>query len=54
MAKSIHRFLADQSGATAVEYALMATLIAVFIVGAVASIGTKLSSEFVEVSGVFQ
>ena len=44
-------FANDQSGATAIEYALIASLIAVAIVGALTSLGTKLSSEFGEVSG---
>ena len=44
-------FADDQSGATAIEYALIASLIAVAIVGALTSLGTKLSSEFGEVSG---
>jgi pilus assembly protein Flp/PilA len=44
-------FAGDESGATAIEYALIASLIAVAIVGALTSLGTKLSSEFGEVSG---
>jgi pilus assembly protein Flp/PilA len=32
--------LSDQSGATAIEYAMMAALIAVVIVGAVTALGT--------------
>ena len=35
---------------TAIEYALIASLIAVFIIGALSALGTKLSSEFAEVS----
>ena len=42
-------FLSNQDGATAIEYALIASLIAVFIVGALAALGTNLSSEFDEV-----
>ena len=49
MIKSIHTFLADQSGATAIEYALIASLIAVFLIGALSALGTNLSSEFAEV-----
>ena len=44
-------FAGDESGATAIEYALIASLIAVALVGALTSLGTKLSSEFMEVSG---
>ena len=49
MTKSVRMFLADQSGATAIEYALIASLIAVFLIGALAALGTNLSSEFAEV-----
>ena len=49
MVKSIRVFLADQSGATAIEYALLGSLIAVAIIGALSTLGTKLSSTFSEV-----
>ena len=49
MLKRVHDFLADASGATAIEYALLSGLIAVFIVAALQGLGTKLSSEFNEV-----
>lgn len=42
----VRRFLDDQSGVTAVEYALVASLIAVVIIGAVGTTGTNLSSSF--------
>jgi pilus assembly protein Flp/PilA len=42
-------FAADDSGVTAIEYALIASLIAVFIIGAVSALGTSISSEFTEV-----
>jgi pilus assembly protein Flp/PilA len=51
MIKSIGAFLSDQDGATAIEYALIASLVAVFIIGALAALGTSLSSEFTEVGG---
>lgn len=38
----IKRFINEESGATAVEYAIMASLIAVVIVAAVQAIGTSL------------
>jgi pilus assembly protein Flp/PilA len=47
-------FVADDSGATAIEYALIASLIAVFIIGALQVLGTSLSSEFAEVSGALK
>ena len=49
MIKSLLIFVADESGATAIEYALLTSLIAVFIIGALAALGTSLSSEFAEV-----
>jgi pilus assembly protein Flp/PilA len=54
MVKSIRVFLADQSGATAIEYALIASLIAVAIIGALSTLGTKLSSTFSEVGSSLQ
>jgi pilus assembly protein Flp/PilA len=47
-------FLADERGATAIEYALMTSLLAVAIVGALTALGTKISSEFGEISGYLQ
>jgi pilus assembly protein Flp/PilA len=40
------RFLSDESGATAIEYGLLAALIAVVIIGAVKVVGTKLNDSF--------
>jgi pilus assembly protein Flp/PilA len=51
MIKSLQIFVADDSGVTAIEYALIASLIAVFIIGALAALGTGISSEFTEVGG---
>ena len=42
-------FAADESGVTAIEYALIASLIAVFIITAVQTVGTKVSTVFNEV-----
>ncbi len=39
-------FVKDESGATAVEYALIAVFISVVIVGAVTTIGTTLTGFF--------
>ena len=46
MFKSIKIFAADESGVTAIEYALIASLIAVFIITAVQTVGTKVSTVF--------
>ena len=40
------RFLRDESGATAIEYGLIAALIAVVIITAVTSVGTNLTTTF--------
>ena len=44
------RFLKDQSGATAIEYGLIAGLIAVVIITSVTAIGTKLNTKFTAIS----
>ena len=46
MVKHIVRFMKEEDGATAVEYGLMVSLIAVVIVGAVTLIGTTLNTTF--------
>jgi pilus assembly protein Flp/PilA len=47
----LQRFLRDESAATAIEYGLIAALIAVVIISAVKAVGTKLSTTFTNVSG---
>lgn len=47
----IARFFSDESGATAIEYGLIAALIAVVVIGAVTAVGTGLSSTFNTVAG---
>jgi pilus assembly protein Flp/PilA len=44
------RFLKDESGATAIEYGLIAAGISVAIIAAVNALGTQLSSTFSTVS----
>ena len=44
------RFVSDESGATAIEYGLIAAGIAVAIILAVQSLGTKLNTVFGSVS----
>ncbi|GAA2826567.1 pilus assembly protein Flp/PilA [Aminobacter aminovorans] len=46
MSNLIARFVKDESGATAIEYGLIATLIALAIITAATSVGTQLSSRF--------
>jgi pilus assembly protein Flp/PilA len=45
------KFLSDDNGATAIEYGLIASLIAVVIIAAVTTVGTKLTNTFTEVAG---
>jgi pilus assembly protein Flp/PilA len=40
------KFLRDESGATAIEYGLIAALISVVIIGAVQLVGTNLGNTF--------
>ena len=46
MSKFVTRFLKDESGATAIEYGLIAALIAAFLIGALQLIGTNLNTKF--------
>jgi pilus assembly protein Flp/PilA len=52
--KCIKELCVDESGATAIEYALICSLIAVFIIAALQLLGTKLSSEFSEVASALK
>jgi len=49
MSKFVTRFLKDESGATAIEYGLIAALIAVVLVGALTAVGGSLNSKFEEI-----
>lgn len=51
MTKLMNRFVKDESGATAVEYGLIAALIAVVIIGAVRLVGSNLTAVFNTVAG---
>ena len=50
MSKLIRRFLRDNSGATAIEYGLIAAGISVAIIAAVSLIGTNLNTTFSSIS----
>ncbi|THD60468.1 Flp family type IVb pilin [Phenylobacterium sp.] len=50
MSKFVTRFLKDESGATAIEYGLIAALVAVVLVGALTALGTQLSTTFASVT----
>ncbi|MFA5625888.1 MAG: Flp family type IVb pilin [Thiohalomonadaceae bacterium] len=47
----IKNFIADEEGATAIEYGLIAALIAVVIIAGVTGIGEKLQAKFTEIAG---
>lgn len=49
MRNLLNRFAKDESGATAIEYGLIAALIAVAIIAAVGTLGGRLKATFEEV-----
>jgi pilus assembly protein Flp/PilA len=49
MVVQINRFLRDESGATAIEYALIAAFIGIAITTAVTQLGSKISDKFDEI-----
>lgn len=46
MKKFISKFMSDESGATAIEYGLIAALIAVAVMTTVAGLGSQLDTTF--------
>ena len=46
----IKRFARNESGATAIEYGLIAALIALVLVGALTALGTKINGTFGNIS----
>ena len=52
--KFVKLFASDESGATAIEYALIASLIAIALVTILGSLGTRLSGEFSEISSALK
>jgi pilus assembly protein Flp/PilA len=50
MSKLVSRFVKDESGATAIEYGLIAAGIAVAIIATVQALGTNLNATFSSVS----
>ena len=54
MFKLIDQFRRSRSGATAVEYALLATCVALAIVVAVGAVGTRVNTTYATVSASFQ
>ena len=54
MTRLLSRFVNDQSGATAIEYGLIAALISVVCITVMTSVGTNLKSKFTSVSSALQ
>ena len=50
MVKMINTFAKDESGATAIEYGLIAALVAVALIAALTALGQSLSKIFTHVS----
>jgi pilus assembly protein Flp/PilA len=50
MLTTLARFLKDDSGATAIEYGLIAALVSVAAIGALTALGTNLTNMFTTVS----
>jgi pilus assembly protein Flp/PilA len=48
--RSILNFLSDQSGATAIEYGLIAAGISLAIIAAVNGLGTNLNTQFTSIN----
>lgn len=51
MSNAIMKFLRDEEGATAIEYGLIAGLIAVALVTTLTTLGTDLGALFTSISG---
>jgi pilus assembly protein Flp/PilA len=51
MTNLFSRFVKDESGATAIEYGLIVSLISIAAIAAFTSVGTKLSATFSYVAG---
>jgi pilus assembly protein Flp/PilA len=52
--KNLVRFLNDESGATAIEYGLIAACISVAIIAVVQGVGTKLTNTFTSVESALK
>lgn len=48
------RFIGDESGATAIEYALLAAAISVAIIASTATMGNHIADDFVEIEDIIE
>ena len=53
MLASFKRFVSDDRGATSIEYALIAVLISIFIIGAAIGVGDQVSTLFNKVDTTY-
>ena len=53
MSRVMKTFARDESGATAIEYGLIAAFIALVIIGGVTALGTSINTQFTTISGNF-
>ena len=54
MKNLVKRFAKDESGATAIEYGLIAALIAVVIIAVLTSVGQNLEAKFTDVDNALK
>jgi pilus assembly protein Flp/PilA len=50
MFSAVHRFVMDEAGVTAIEYAIIAAGIAIVIIAAVNNVGTNLSGIYANIA----
>ncbi len=51
MFKILSQFVNDESGATAIEYGLIAALVSIAAIGALTAVGSQLDTTFTAISG---
>ena len=51
MPQLLRRFIRDETGATAIEYGMIAALVAVAIIVSLRLVGSKLAAKFTAISG---
>ncbi len=49
--KLVSNFIANEDGVTAIEYGLIASLVAVAIIAAITALGSKMSGTFASITG---
>lgn len=52
--KTLARMMHDESGATAIEYGLIAALISVVLIGVLSLLGTNLNTKFTAIANQLQ